>query len=281
MSLDLKHNYKNVEPRDLSDKDIEFLKNWIGNSMTEEQVKEHIYKIHSEITSEIHVYRCISILSYLSPKLQKYPIYADIITQAKLLGSNFRILDTGTCFGQEARGLLVDGVPPESIYVTDLHDIYWNAGLQLYKESNSSFSVTKVNTFFGNIATPFSTSNQNDIASRMIDTFDVVLNMAVLHVVTEEESFNILSRIYYMLKPNGVVFGYAVGASVARPWGLTPTNSGQRFLHDKSTLEATLQRGGFQDISVTSQSVPPTDSKVSAADDDGIEKVYLVFTAKK
>jgi len=281
-TLNSKLNYKDTKPpRDLSSNDLVFLKRWNGESKTEEELKQHVFNVHAEVISQIHVYRCISILSYLSPKASTYPIYNDVITQAKLLGPEMKILDIGTCFGQEARGLIVDGLLPECVHVTDLHDFYWNAGIRLFDESNSTFSVSKVNTFFGNLATPFTTptvSNANDIVSGKKDMFHAVLCMAILHVLTYEESIHMLTRIHYILKSDGVVFGHCVGSSIACQWGRTPTESGQRWLHDRNTLESILQSCGFREISVTQKEHR---SVTALEEEDGIEKVILVFVARK
>ena len=282
MSLDSKLDYKDTKPpRDLSSKDLVFLKRWIGDeSKTEEELTKHVLKVHADVISQIHVYRCISILSYLSPKASNYPIYSDVIAQAKLLGSEMKVLDIGTCFGQEARGLIADGVLPECIHVTDLHDFYWNAGLRLFDESNSTFSVSKVNTFFGNLATPFNNSTTiatDDIITGKGDMFHAVLCMAILHVLAKEESTDMLMRIYHILKSDGVVFGHCVGSPVACQWGRTPTESGQIWLHDVSTLETMLHSCGFREVSVTQKA----HQSVTALEEDGVEKVILVFVARK
>lgn len=245
--------------------------------MTEEQLKEHVYQVHADVTSRTHVYRCISVFSYLLPKASNYHAYGDLITQAKSVGSDFKVLDIGTCFGQEARGMIVDGVPPESVYVTDLHDFYWNTGLRLFDVPNSAFSASKVHTFFGNLATEFDPTNSADIVTSMKDSFHGVMCMAILHVLTREESVHMLKRVHYILKPGGVVFGYAVGAPVACQWGRTPTESGQRWLHDVATLEATFRDCGYRDISVKQKA----HQALTVIEDDGIEKLILVFTAKK
>ena len=88
-----KLDYKDTKPpRDLSSNDLVFLTRWIGGkSKTEEELKQHVLTVHAEVISQIHVYRCISILSYLSPKASTYPIYNDVITQAKLLGPEMKI----------------------------------------------------------------------------------------------------------------------------------------------------------------------------------------------
>lgn len=273
MSLD----YKDVKPRDLTSADLIFIKRWMGEAKTEERLKEHIYHVHGEVTSQIHVYRCISVLSYLSPKASDFPVYNDMLTQAKTLGSEFRVLDIGTCFGQEARGLIVDGILPECIYVTDLHDFYWNAGRRLFDESSSPYSVSKVHSFFGNLATEFSKSNASDIVAELGSTFHTVLCLAILHTLTSEESTHMLARIHFILKSGGMVLGTAVGAPVARQWGRTPTESGQRWLHDVNTLQATLCSCGFEEVNV----VPKAHRSLTTLEEDGIEKVILVFVAKK
>ena len=270
-------NFKDFAPRDLQLSDLKFLRRWTCDAIPDEDLMKRVTYVHQEILSRIHVYRCISSFSYLNPRAPKEPIYGEILEMARSLGPDFRMLDVGTCFGQETRGFIADGVPPECIVATDLHDVYWEAGRRLFGE-NSTFSVDKVRTIFGDLTFPMApaSADGDDAFSSLADTFHCVMCLAILHVLSKKQSENLLRRLCGMMKEGGVLFGYAVGAVGAQEWAHTPNSSTERrWLYDVSTLQETMAECGFRKVEVKAREMG------GSHEIDDVEKVYLAFVARK
>ena len=126
-------SYAGTKPRVITTDDLSFLKEWRRvcspyDNVNDSILHDKITEVHDRILAEHHVFRCIASLRYLSPKCRQHISYPQILETARQKGSDFAILDVGACLGQESRALIVDGVPPSSIVVTDLHDGYWSAG---------------------------------------------------------------------------------------------------------------------------------------------------------
>eukprot|EP00668_Euglena_longa_P018835 GGOE01023476.1.p1 GENE.GGOE01023476.1~~GGOE01023476.1.p1 ORF type:complete len:560 (-),score=152.39 GGOE01023476.1:257-1759(-) len=224
-----------------------------------------------------HVFKCISSMTYLTPRARQHPLYQEVLAAARASGASYRLLDVGTCFGQETRALIADGVPAACLTVTDIHDRYWNAGLRLFmddRERPTGHHITGVTTVFGDWSTDPAVA---DIAHEMNERFDAVLCMMVLHVLSAMQVERLLARLARVLKPGGVLIGSSLGAPTAREWGPTPDGSANRWLHDRETLAATLQAAGF-DGEVTVEEVPGLPQGFSSTLPD---RKFLRFTARK
>lgn len=304
-------SFTNTPVRDLNDEDFAFLRVWLGDTSgqryTNNDLKQHILAVHDNIkatgSNGVHIYSCMSSLSYLHPRSRLHPLYAEVVEMGKRLGPEFKILDVGSCLGQDTRSLIVDGVSPYSITTSDVHEHYWNAGLALFMDdkkvsesdagstdeisstSTSSalvnnttagkFSVEGVTTFWGDWATPLSVRFAADLKG----TFDAVLAKNVLHAFSAEQCDFFLARMFRMLKSGGVFFGTCTGRATAKEWVRTPDGSAQRWLHDRDTLEAALKKAGFDgEISVIA-----SETKEGGAGPTDLvrDKRYLTFIAKK
>jgi hypothetical protein len=143
-------NYSVVAPRELTDDDLSFIQQYTQNTYDNEQLKKHILAVHEEIRKSCHVYRCISAFLYLFPKSRLHPEYRNCVELLRYSSSS-KLLDTGTCFGQEIRCFLADGVLPSQLYATDVTSTYWEAGKRLYLDNDvpSLRKFNEVSAFFG------------------------------------------------------------------------------------------------------------------------------------
>lgn len=249
-------SYAKMKPREINYEDIAFLKDWLGQrfSLDDLELLQTVMAIHNDILSTQHVYRCIATFSYLKPKSRSHPLYESVLNCAKLKEKAFSILDVGACFGQESRGLIVDGIAPTSIWVVDLHDMYWQAGLRLFLDDRDPSRLTGLHTSFGDWAKPFNATDE-DIASPFVGKFDAVLCQSVLHVLSREQSREMLLRLLHVLCAGGVLLGGAVGSCDPREWARTPDDTAPRWLYSASSLSDELRDVGFRgDISVTEKS---------------------------
>lgn len=250
-------NFKDVPIRSLTESDISFLKAWIKTSeLNDDDIRSHIMAVHSEVLASNHVYKCISEFGYLTPRSARHPDYQSVVSAARAAGPSYTVADIGTCFGQDTRALILDGVCPSSILASDLHDFYWRAGLKLYmdepanRDRRSSLigagaeSIKQVRTVFGDWATE--PGAPVDMGAGYSDSFECVLLMAVLHVLSRRQCECLLGRVCGILRPGGRLIGWAVGSkSGAREWAQTPDGKATRWLHDQHTLEAMLRGAGF------------------------------------
>lgn len=252
-------NFKDLPVPEVKENDLIFISKWIGNRLSQVDLLNHVKTIHSEVLASEHVYRCICEMQYLSPRASDFaPVsYQKVIELSKTHGKDFRVIDIGCCFGQETRGLIMDGIPPECIVATDVHDYYWKMGNKLFMDDSiisnnqNSLSAAAVQTIFGDFTTPLTGNEATDISGHMEGKFHAILCFAIFHVLSKEQSERMITRLFHILKSDGMIFGYAAGSMNApREWGRTPNNTATRWLYSCESLEEMFKSKGFRNISV-------------------------------
>jgi len=273
------HDYKDLPSRDLVPDDVAFLRRWIGDSdRPVEELTAHIQRVQADLRASQHVYRCIATFMFLKPRVLEHFALPDAKRIAKERGSGFALLEIGTCLGQDARALILEGIPPSSITASDLHGAYWKAGMDLFLDTESPHhGIENVRAVFGDWAADPSTPG---IAAGHVSAFDTVTCFNVLHVLSAVQVDNLLGRIAFVLRPGGIVFGITVGAVEAGDWGATPDGSATRWLHSPATLEAAFHRAGLTNVRIETHEPPVPNA--AAASHEGIEgRLVLKFLAHK
>jgi hypothetical protein len=102
-----------------------------------------------------------------------------------------------------------------------------------------------VRTAFGDWAAP--QGAPGDVAAAMAASLDGSLCMFVLHVLSLQQSQQLLARLARCTKPGGLLLGAAVGASVAGEWARTPDGTAPRWLHSEASLREALVAAGWDD----------------------------------
>ncbi|MEW5299209.1 MAG: hypothetical protein WDW36_002244 [Sanguina aurantia] len=256
-------NFNVDGPVVLTDKQLQFLSAYTGITDLE-SLRQHVLLVWQEVKKNQHVYCCIQAMSFLAPKVQDHPQYKAVLAKFALHkqrpggGSHgstpLQILDLGCCFGQDTRQLLMDGIPAGSIIASDIHDGYWQAGRQLFKDdTNPASRLAGVRTLFTDMAADPGAEGCVDLSAEGLEgSVSFVYALAVLHVLSRQQCVQMLQRVRDMLLPGvGTFFGWTVGAEVEAEWAKTPTGEAPRYLHSKASLAKLFEELGYDEVSVT------------------------------
>eukprot|EP00834_Sanchytrium_tribonematis_P003239 NODE_119_length_18186_cov_1.929397.p9 type:complete len:243 gc:universal NODE_119_length_18186_cov_1.929397:6992-6264(-) len=228
-------------------------------NITHEEALQRIQNTINKVKESHHVYRCIEKAMFATPRVNQHPYYPSLINHLHSL----TVLELGCCFGTDARQLLMDGIPKNQLFVSDLHDAYYQIGQSiLFKDE------LDINTQFMDFAVPRSQLMQ----------FNVISCQMILHCLSKEQVECFLLNVLNSLLTNGVLFGCCVGTTseIGVEWIKTPTiglnrPEMNRFLHNRVTLSRLLESIGFKQIEVMEEILGSGDQ----------EMTRLVFTAKK
>jgi SAM-dependent methyltransferase len=291
-------NFANVPKPELTYENLAFIKKWTKNFYSDEELIQHINNVHDEVCANNHVFGCISQFLYLKPCSHLHPIFeTNLVDRAKSANSksSFRFLDLGCCFGQETRDILLNGIDPAQMSVTDLEPTYWEAGKKLFLDDRTplegsvrDYDISSIESRFGDWALPLGDlSDSADLVKGWEESFDVVMSWAVLHVLTKEQCDNMLRRIQLILKPtDAVLFGCCAGGKTATEnWLRTPSGKAQRFRHDASTLTQAFREAGFKgEISIKEidiESIYKISSSITMKGEKDPNQTFFFFTAYK
>jgi SAM-dependent methyltransferase len=235
---------------------------------------DYIVSIWKKVKEEHHTYRCVQSLAFLAPKIQQFNDYNRLINLSKS-NAQIKVADVGCCFGQDIRRLILDGIPPASIYAIDVTGGYWDAGLEIYRDTSSlslaRHSINEVHTLFCDLTSP---DVSDTVTTELLNqSFDCLILKNVFHVLSLAQSETLVRRMNCMLKPGGFIMGICLGAQQEKDWARTPdgsyayaviyivpiliiyAGSDVRYLHSKKTLTSMFTRLGFRVISIEARQI--------------------------
>lgn len=142
--------------------------------------------LREQAASSLHVYKCITRTQFLNPRVPSIPLFQAQFRkdsrnsqdpsqqqqdgdEAKKELHDCRVLEIGSCFGTEVRGLIRLGVPASHVVATDVVDGYWRLGTQLYGDAPSG-----VETHFTDMAVPAPAELESAITA-LFGTRDLVI----------------------------------------------------------------------------------------------------------
>ena len=242
--------------------DLEFISKWTSEADLE-KLRAHILKLWLLCKKSYHSYRCIERMMFLTPRLPKHFAYQTLIKFLKESDKEKKqLLDLGCCFGQEVRQLIQEGIPTTSITAADIHDGYWNVGREFFMDnlSHSSTRLDGVSTIFDDFAQsyPLPAEATNRIVDSLINNFNAIICQMVFHVLTKEQTENLVKRICAMLKKGGILIGSCVGSKEEScSWGVTPKGDGARQLQSMKSLFELLNENGFEGVEVKEIQINP------------------------
>lgn len=143
--------------------------------------------------------------------LSLHPRYSELLIRltSPTNPSPLRVLDLGTCFGQDLRKLAFDGVPVEQLYGSDLFGGFEKAGTMLFRDEEK---------FAGHfIAADLLVEDEDDSMGKLVKTegtWDVLLAFMFLHIWDHRTQVAACKRIVRLLKPGkgGLLIGCSTGS---------------------------------------------------------------------
>jgi len=258
-------NFDADEVPEISAEKLAFYSQWTGHPADVDFILEN----WRALKRKFHTYRCIQGLSYLEPRVSRHKAYSAILERhRRASGGDFRVADFGCCFGQDVRKLVLDGVPAKSIVAVDLHDGYWRAGLELFRDQDEDGPPRRrlegLATCFFDMSLPWGHADALETrpGPSAEAVFDVVILNAVLHTLSLAQHRAALARIRRLLKRGGMLVGVTAGSDPACDWLKTPDGSARRHLHSPASLRALLLELGFSsaDVGVRDRSLLAAES---------------------
>lgn len=257
---------QNSEPDPLTllpDPDLDFLSKWTSCADLP-LLRSHVLSLWQICKSHYHSYRCIEHLMFLRPRLSRHFGYETLLKKLKEAGAT--VMDMGTCFGQEVRNLILEGVDQKSITVSDIHDGYWNAGREFFMDNlaHASTRLDGITTVFDDFAQafPLPEGSTNKLVDAFQLHFNAVICQMVFHVLSKEQTENLTKRLSRMLKSGGLLIGSCVGSDQeAGSWGFTPKGDGVRFLQNEKSIFELLESNGFENIEIRKISMGGPEAK--------------------
>ncbi|PQE30532.1 methyltransferase domain-containing protein [Rutstroemia sp. NJR-2017a WRK4] len=201
-------------------------------------VEAHIYKVR-DLAWDVLPWPCIGEFWFISFGLSRHPHYQQLV---RLLtsSSGSRILDVGTCVGQDLRALHVDGVPISALFGMDALPGFETVGHALFKDEDR---FTKEHYIVGDIL---------DLSGSLAETKGTwsALNMIMfLHMFNMEDAEKACTSALQLLRPEAgsLVVGAQTGTTkpmelVLKPPMCEPGEHKTIYRHSKETLVELWER---------------------------------------
>ena len=147
--------------------------------------------------------------------LSEHPSYAALLARLRTSPSP-KLLDLGTCLGQDLRKLAFDGVPLDSLYGADVFPEYETIGYELFQDQ-AKFQAHFIQ---GDL---FDDSSLSRLAETR-GTWDIVSTIMVLHIWDWDDQVAACKRILKLLKPQkgNLIIGSQTGLTEAKKQPLKP-----------------------------------------------------------
>ncbi|KAH8924883.1 hypothetical protein BT69DRAFT_37601, partial [Atractiella rhizophila] len=202
--------------------------------------------------TQLHVYCCIAQLRFLQPSIQKQEWWELLLSAIEDSEAPLRILECGTCFGQDLRYLLkhIDSLPADVprpiVDVTDYESGYFELGRRLFGDETTLVGANQKvkEAFFCDI-----TAESVPELEGRYGTYDIVISMAMVHVFSKSQTLGFLRNVQKLLKPNsGIFVGCGGGRSregKSGPWERVETGGSGRYLFNPIDLETEMVKARF------------------------------------
>lgn len=135
-------------------------------------------------------------------------------------------LDLGTCFGQDIRRLVYDGVPSEKTYGSDLKLDFMQLGYEMFLDKETLKTTFVAGDVF----------DDESALSKLHGQIDILQASAFFHLFDREKQKKVGHRVVKLLKPKegSLLVGRQVGSVKPGEYSHR-TNSEMMFRHDPSS----------------------------------------------
>ena len=110
------------------------------SGIPKEAQKQHIVALRDR-AYKLHPYPCLGRFRFANLDFSSHPLYeTDVLPLLKSpspQGNQRIFLDFGTCFGQDIRQLLLDGVPASAVYGSDIQPSFIDLGYEMFKDTGT------------------------------------------------------------------------------------------------------------------------------------------------
>lgn len=122
----------------LDDQEARFFKLMTG-IQDDAELKEHILRVQAKAYS-VYEYPCIRRFAFLNLKISRMPAYERVLKMGQERPGAI-LLDMGCCFGNDARKAVADGWPIQNVVASDLRQVFWDAGHELFRTTPEAFPL--------------------------------------------------------------------------------------------------------------------------------------------
>ncbi|CAG9948842.1 unnamed protein product [Clonostachys rosea f. rosea IK726] len=152
-------------------------------------------------------------------------------TVLRRLQSGDRLIDVGCCLGQDIRKLIHDGAPAENLVGLDLDERFFEAGFQLFKDSDTKARFVKANIL-----------RQSPALDEMNQSFDMAYMDMFLHMLSWDDQITACKTIVSLLKP--VQGSFFAGESAGHVHGIPTQATWNKltFRHNEASFKKLMQQ---------------------------------------
>jgi len=178
-------------------------------------------------------YPCIGMYRFLDLSLIGSPNYPEVLTRLK---SGQRYLELGSCFGQEIRQLVSDGLPSDNLYASDLRLDFWNLGYELFlDEDRLKATFVEADVF-----------DADSALAQLDGTIDILHSASFFHLFGYEKQVEVAKRVVKLLRPvpGSLLLGRQVGSANPGVIGHPQNGRGEVFRHDEQSWKGLWDKVG-------------------------------------
>jgi hypothetical protein len=143
------------------------------------------------------------------------PQYATVLSQLKS-SPNAKLLDLGTCLGQDLRKLVVDGISPSQVFGCDIINGFESVGHEFFRDK-SRFENRYIT------ADIFDDASESPLVKTQ-KTWDIICIYMFLHIWNRDEQVRACRKILNLLssKPGSCIIGSQTGSVNPREFPIGP-----------------------------------------------------------
>ena len=167
---------------------------------------------------EIFPWPCVGEFWFVTLGLAQHPFYPLLLERLQA-SSSPKLLDLGTCLGQDLRKLAFDGAPLDSLYGADICSGYETIGHELFRDQDRFQARFITGDLFDESSDSFLTKTKGG--------WDVISTVMFLHLWDLDDQVTACKRILKLLKPQkgSLIIGSQTGLMEAKNQLLKPPHA--------------------------------------------------------